>query len=598
MKSYLNFLFAAVLCAAITLQSFAQTHNSISKETKHKIDSTFKALLKENKVVGTSIAIIDSGRIVYSQGYGFADKENEISANDETVYRIGSVSKTFTALSVMQLHQNEKLDYTQTLAGYIPEFGISDAKGKPQKIYICDIMSHTAGLPGDIFNGFFATNPPNQKWAIEKLNNHYTIGPRNYVMAYSNVGYGLLGELIERVSGQTYEDYLTEHIFKPLDMNASYVWFDSTKNHTLSKGYINKKLTDEPAIRDASAGLIHSNVLDLGNFMRMFLNKGEFEGNRILSSALLDSMSVVRTDATVLPGGFPYGYGLMLNDYMLRSDDDSDSSVVKYVGHGGDTFAYHADFGFFPEIGVGAVVLTNTDKGAKINDAVELLDIYMQNEKQHYFDFDYEASDSLIESGDELTFDEIKGMYNSMIGLIEVNRPDKIKFKQGPAKVVLKKNEGDEFYSARAWIFSIIPVKLKGQEFNFVKVNDQIYLNARVNPPGIEQLLGKKTDPKPIPESWEKAFGEYTVTGDNYEVPDNFPFNTEGLMVLLYEEKGFIVFELEGKVKEMQQKIFFESVDDKGAQTGTYGRNSGETLRILDNGNLYFSGFEFKKKGK
>ena len=182
-------------CFLISYTGIAQRQfNKISEDLKAKIDSTYTSLLKKNKVTGTSIAIVDNGEIVYATGYGFSDLENDKKAGANTIYGIGSMTKTFTALSVMQLQEQEKLKVTNSIKDYLVDLDIENPFNDGNQIYINDILSHTSGLPSDLLNGFFVDNPPSISWVIKKLNKQRMISPRQYTWAYSNVGYGLLGE--------------------------------------------------------------------------------------------------------------------------------------------------------------------------------------------------------------------------------------------------------------------------------------------------------------------------------------------------------------------------------------------------------------------
>ena len=225
MQLLIKYILSITLWLLISYSGTAQINN-ISEELKAKIDSTYTSLLKKNKVTGTSIAIVDNGEIVYATGYGFSDLENEKKADANTIYGIGSITKAFTALSVMQLQEQEKLKVTNSIKDYLVDLAIENPFNDGNQIYINDILSHTSGLPSDILNGFFVDNPPTISWAIKELNKQRMISPRQYTWAYSNVGYGLLGELISRVSGVTYGDYLKQNIFTPLNMTSSSIGYE------------------------------------------------------------------------------------------------------------------------------------------------------------------------------------------------------------------------------------------------------------------------------------------------------------------------------------------------------------------------------------
>lgn len=593
MKLRYKLLLIAVF-ALIALQGIAQIHQSISPDTKNIIDSTYSALIKEHKIVGASIAIVDNGRIVYSSGFGYQDAESGKQATDSTIYRIGSATKSFTALSVMQLHQQSLLDIYQPLQRYLPEFRMKSAvTNKNQKIIIKDVMHHTAGLPCDILNGFFATSPPAQDWTIRQLNKQYTIAPAGHLMAYSNAGYALLGELIARTSGLTYEQYLSKHIFEPLKMNSTAVYVSGT-NSKLSRAYIKGRAFDEPFIRDAAAGLIHSNVLDMSNYILMYLNRGRFNNTEVLHESLIDSMQINYLAELILPANMKYGDGLFIHNMIIKDQESRDSRPVQYIGHGGSTLGFHSDFGFIPEQGVGAVILTNTDKGRKITDASRLLRLYLKNEKA--IDLVRDAENADVERGHQPEANtDIKGVYATMLGLIHVKDEDKIKLKQGPAKIVLKRENVEDAYTAKAWLLGFIPFKVKDQEFYFQNISGQTYFTLRKPSMQQEKLVGIMAEPESPPESWKNATGEYKVTGELFDVPEDFPFQTGENKAELAIENGFVIFTLHTSVRDMKASFPLRIINDTDAIGYTYGRNTGYTVLLLPDNKLYFSGFVFQK---
>jgi CubicO group peptidase (beta-lactamase class C family) len=231
-------------------------------------------------------------------------------------------------------------------------------------------------LPCDVTNGFFCDAPPDMNWLIAELNKQTTISPRRYKHAYSNSAYGLLGEVIARLGNTTYGNYVKQNIFLPLNMHSSYIVEDSSLSKRYAKGYVNKKQIKEPLIRDQAAGLIHSTVLDMSNYVLMFLNKGEHKSGYILSPDGIDEMMKNQIADITLPDQDAWGYGLYSKRAQIKKGQDS--SLINIVQHAGDTYAYHADFGFIPELQVGVVVLTNSDKGASIRSANKLLKIYLK----------------------------------------------------------------------------------------------------------------------------------------------------------------------------------------------------------------------------
>ena len=572
-----------------TSYSGAAQINMISEDLRSEIDSTYTTLLKKNKVTGTSIAIVDNGEIVYATGYGFSDLENKRKADANTIYGIGSITKTFTALSIMQLQEQEKLRVTNSIKDYLVDLKIENPFNDINQIYISDILCHTSGLPSDIANGFFVDNPPTISWVIKELNKQRLISPRRYISAYSNVGYGLLGEVISRVSGLSYGDYLRQNIFTPLNMTSSSIGYELDNT---SKTYNGNKETVEPTVRDVAAGFISSNVIDVSNFISMLMADGSFKSNQIISPSSIEDMERDQLTNVLLTQPFAYGYGLMIDSIKIKNHKKKDSAIVSIIGHGGDTHAFHADLAYIPEQKVGAVVLTNSVNGRSMSEASKLLKIYLERSKDIEVDLDYITPISY--KGITPKDDEIFGKYNLGQLIIDVRDLNKIKFKQGPVKAILSKKTNSNNYSLKVWVFGFIPIKIKDQEFKFTKVNDEIYAKRLDTKTKYEFYLGKKNKVNlPYPESWKSMYGKYELTGKIYETTNRL-YDFSDLKLTASEKSGFLKVDLKSK-SMFSGTLHFDMISDKSAVLGGIGRGNGDVLRILENGNLYYSGFEFVK---
>ena len=587
-KMYKNSVILIAVCFTMSYSGAAQI-NMISEKLRAKIDSTYTTLLKRNKVTGTSIAIVDKGEIVYATGYGFSDLENKKKANANTIYGIGSITKAFTALSIMQLQEQKKLRVTNSIKDYLIDLKIENPFNDINQIYISDILCHTSGLPSDIANGFFVDNPPTISWVIKELNKQRLISPRRYISAYSNVGYGLLGEVISRVSGLSYGDYLRQNIFTPLNMTSSSIGYELDNT---SKTYNGNKETVEPTVRDVAAGFISSNVIDVSNFISMLMADGSFKSNQIISPSSIEDMERDQLTNVLLTQPFAYGYGLMIDSIKIKNHKKKDSTIVSIIGHGGDTHAFHADLAYIPEQKVGAVVLTNSINGRSMSEASKLLKIYLERSKDIEVDLDYITPISY--KGVTAKDDEIFGKYNLGQLIIDVKDINKIKFKQGPVKAILSKKTNSNNYSLKVWVFGFIPIKIKDQEFKFTKVNDEIYAKRLDTKTKYEFYLGKKNKVNlPYPESWKSMYGKYELTGKIYETTNRL-YDFSDLKLTASEKSGFLKVDLKSK-SMFSGTLHFDMISDKSAVLGGIGRGNGDVLRILENGNLYYSGFEFVK---
>lgn len=581
-------LFTSISFIFFVLGLNAQQICLIDSLTKKKIDSTYLALMKEYKVNGMSIAIVDNGQIVYATGYGFSDVEAQTPATSKSIYRIGSITKSFTALSILQLQQQGKLSVKDELKQHIPEFVIGFQKNQVQPIYLRNIMAHTSGLPSDLMNGFFTENPPTFNWTIEQSNNVKMSYPLAYSHSYSNFGYEILGEVIARKGEMDYEKYIQTHIFSPLGMNASFVY--PTEVNKTPKSYLGKTLIDEPLIRDASAGLIHSNVEDMSNYLMMYLNRGNFNGQSVIDSLSILEMEKKQTTDLALKENSNFGYGLYSNSYYMKKD--SDSSIVKIIGHGGDTYTFHSDMKYIPELGIGVVLLTNSSGGNIINSGQRLLRLYLKGKS--------DASLRLIPS-DSLPIiknDFVKGKYGLINFLVDAKNENKLKFHQGPAKIVAKKQE-EGYYTMKAFIFGIVPIKIKDQAMYFEKVNDKVYIKSLNLKNNATEFIGYKLEDNTISKSWIDAKGKYKVVNP-IECAEcaKMDLNFENLKLEVSEKDGMVYLSIGGKGVGIKGDFYGLNESEKCIITVGIGRGNAETFLLLENGNIFYSGFEFEKIDK
>ncbi|MGD1847606.1 MAG: serine hydrolase domain-containing protein [Salibacteraceae bacterium] len=573
---------------------FTQNEYSISDSARQQLDSAYREVLEKYKVVGASLAIVDSNGIVYAQGYGFQDREQQVPATENTIYRIGSISKSFTALSIMQLQEQGALHVGDPIGKHIPELKVHSRFDADNPLLIEDILTHTSGLPSDLWSGFFCDTPPPTDWLVGTLNNCTMAAPAGYQHSYSNAGYGLLGELVQQTTAKTYQNYLTENIFAPLNMSASYVDQPTEEQAALySKGYLDGKAVDEGIIRDQGAGLVHSNVLDMAHYIQMYLQRGQFEGRQIVDKASMEAMERNAVGDLVLATDAQWGFGLYADSMSWKSE--TDTLVTRIVGHGGDTWAYHADFAYLPEMKLGAIILTNTDRGVRIASAKTVLEKYLEYEHKVRFKKHKKAVKAPV--GDQIASPEqVVGEYYFQGLALKVKYTKIITFKQSGVKVILTPVNDSLVYSAKAKILGIYPVKVKNQRFRFVTKDGEVFFKVIYMHNGSEDYVARKSSSGPLNSSWSERLGSYTVVSNPYPCTDCPFMNFEGLSMKLKEVNGTLVFEMEAKTRDTRRRMFMNPINDEFCVSYGIGRGTGEAIRVLPNGNLFYSGFEFVKK--
>ena len=305
-----------------------------------KTDDFIKTQMKRQNIPGLSLVVVKDGQIIKSAGYGVADRERRIPATPETVYKIASVSKQFIATGIMLLAQDGQVSVDDAVSKYLE--GTPDS-WKP--ITIRHLLTHTAGLVREA-PGFDPRKVQNDADVIRTtyaMPLRFTPGEK---YEYSNTGYFALAEIIRKVSGRPWSEYLTDKVFKPSGMNTTYTTNTTEKVPNRAVGYRdNDKLLnagDWAALRPSGAFL--STVLDLAKWDAV-LNT-----DRILTESTRRQMW---TPVTLNDGSSgPYGFG-----WQISSVKDH-----KHVHHYGGMLGFRTAFSRFPDNRLTVIVLTNLDE--------------------------------------------------------------------------------------------------------------------------------------------------------------------------------------------------------------------------------------------
>ncbi|WP_172370818.1 serine hydrolase domain-containing protein [Sporosarcina jiandibaonis] len=307
-----------------------------------------KKLVEENHIPGVGVGINENGERLYEKGFGYRDVENGLEVTPETIFGIASMTKSFTCVAIMQLQEAGELSVHDKILEHLPEFRSADME-QTKKITIHHLMTHTAGIP-PISTHVYARKrsidqDPSAKdyLDLDLVNNtgsaidtyedmfdfiaelnFQPLGSPGTSFSYSNDSYGLLGVIISQVSGQAYEDYVTEHILKPAKLDRTFFDLDKLDSFENTKLYASKTTEegitvypteiwwDAPAMR--AAGYLKSTINDILRYLEIFRNEGLVDGVRILSGESV---------AQMLYPHFEYNNGIyytrLLREYAYRT---------------------------------------------------------------------------------------------------------------------------------------------------------------------------------------------------------------------------------------------------------------------------------------
>lgn len=335
-----------------TVQADAQEQAALTRiDLEAWLDGFFPYALQTADIAGAVVVVVKDGAVLLQKGYGYADVAERKPVDPQlTLFRPGSVSKLFTWTAVMQLVEQGKLDLDADVNTYL-DFKIPERGGKP--ITLRNIMTHTAGFEEQA-KGLMSleTQPIPELGSFLKAWTPTRIFEPGTTPAYSNYATALAGYVVARVSGMSFDDYLDQHVFAPLDMKQSTFRQplpDALKPH-MSKGYRQASQPDKPfeVVGPAPAGSLTAAGADMAHFMIAHLRKGEYNGGRILQAATAEQMH--GTALTVLPRV----HRMVLGFY------EEDRNGRHIIGHAGDTQWFHSDLHLFLDDGVGLFVSMNS----------------------------------------------------------------------------------------------------------------------------------------------------------------------------------------------------------------------------------------------
>jgi CubicO group peptidase (beta-lactamase class C family) len=330
------------------------------------LDGLFRKQMEEHGIAGAAVSVVKDGQLLFARGYGYADIENGIPVDPEqTIFRVGSVTKLFTWMAVMQLIEQGKLDLDADINNYL-DFRIPDTF--PQPVTLQHLLAHTPGFEDRYFE-FLALEAgdlaPVREWLVSHI--PARVRPPGDIAAYSNYGTSLAGYIVARVSGQPYERYIQENILNPLGMAHSTALspVPADLRAHVSRGYsyvdgdfeVFPDYLGQPAM--VPGGGIHTSATDIARFMIAHLQNGRYSDadhaeRRILMESTAQEMhdTLYAPDPRIL--GNAYG-----------SFDFSDNGQ-RTIGHSGEAAPMNSLLLLLPGQNLGVFVVYNSEGGGDL----------------------------------------------------------------------------------------------------------------------------------------------------------------------------------------------------------------------------------------
>ena len=356
MIRFISALLVAASLLSAPVQAASAGAQTAPAMTAQDLDTFYAGLmpyaLHRADIPGGVLVIVKDGKILFAKGYGYADVKTKRPVDPATtIFRPGSVSKLFTWTAVMQLVQAGKIDLDADVNKYI-DFTIPPYDGKP--VTMRNLMTHSAGFEESVRDLLVDTKAqvlPIDVYLKRRLPTR--IFPPGEVIAYSNYGATLAGYIVQRISGEKFEDYIAKHIFTPLGMlHSSFVQpLPPNLAPLMATGYLNAsegKTKPFEYVDTAPAGSSSSTGIDMAHFMLAYLDGGTYNGYQMLKPATIKEMW---TPQVAPEKGLPsFDLGFYQDDF----------NGLPIIGHGGDTVAFHSDLHLIPTKGIGFFVSFNS----------------------------------------------------------------------------------------------------------------------------------------------------------------------------------------------------------------------------------------------
>jgi len=368
---------ALLIGLLVCVTAFAQDEQEEEKIIPETIDELLAAIddvLDEHDTPGIALAVVNEDGPEWIGALGKANIENDIDADADTLFRIGSTSKMFVALSVLQLVEEGRLSLDDKVADLAPEIEFENPWEDTHPVRVVHLLEHTTGWD-DMHLPEYAHSDPTPATLKEGLDFHphsrksrWQPGTR---MSYCNSGPPVAAYILQKITGQDYEDYVQENFFTPLKMTGTTFRRSEGVQEKGATLYENGVAADYWHISMRPSGSINASADDMARFVQMFLGRGTLDGVQYVSAESIDRMEHVQTTSGVA-AGLEVGYGL--HNYTSTHEH------WVYRSHNGGVNGGLTELAYMPETNMGYAFMINSGSGAAFGDISDLIRNYQTRE--------------------------------------------------------------------------------------------------------------------------------------------------------------------------------------------------------------------------
>lgn len=525
---------------------------------KQSLSTLIQEKIQNNNLVGVAIGLVLNDSVVWSEGYGFSNLKEQTPFTPYTAMAIGSITKTFTALGIMQLHERKLLNINSSITKYLPQFRIRSRSINKKEITVSSILQHTSGLPNDYYlttwnQGELYTS------TVNDIKNEYLAFPPSLFFHYSNIGYTLLGHIIYNVSKTDYPLYIKQNILDKIGMcNSGFLGYTPLQNISLTYDTAKNQFPLETG-KNIPAGALFSTINDLIKYAKELINIYHGKTRGVLKRETLNLVDIIN-DSSITNFNSAIGWEIFKNDT---------SSVIFHLG------SYHvtnAVLAIDLKHKNAIIVFANTAGGMELVN--EALSIFTQNAGVSSSDIIHISQPEPVSPlPDSIKYlSHLTGLYanTSLTHAISCEN-DQLKLESPYGNFILKP------ISDKVFIPGIIvggdSIKWLTKSRFIIKEIQGYTVLIWQDASGKRQLLGQQIKLNTISANWKNRFGKYKIHDFNIHSWEKY------LEFTLHEAKNGLL-QLEISCTSGNYQYYLKVINEDEAVICGFDEQGGETIRF------------------
>jgi len=586
---------AAFLFLLVGVAPLAGAAPTVSTSTDERaaiklaVSELIRKEMKAKDITGLSIALVEDQKIVWTEGFGYADGARRLPARAETLYSTGGLSMLFTAAALLQFADQGTIDLDQPVKKYLPEFSIRTRFAQAPAITPRHLLAHLSGLPAMHFKGMWTPKPEPLAAFVARLKDEYVANPPGHVFSPSFPGYDVVGRVVEASCSRAFAACLQERLLAPLGMPRSTFNVERADRALLATHYWSEKPVASLAVRDVPAAGLVSSVVELAHFLQMLFADGKLDGKQILKPRSVQEMLRVQNAGVALDLDTRVGLGWRLSGVRFPQ-----ARTVAWLNNE-SPFA-RGRMLIVPEHKLGVIVLTNSSGSSEAVEKVSerLAELVLQKRKPLP---PAEPRLAVTAASAPQKREDIVGHYATALGLISV-KADADRYRAQMLGKTLDLNMQPEGLLAPEYRFlGLIPIPisvLKEARLTSARLGGQHVAVAYYR--NQAHRLGTRIEPLHLPAAWRKRLGEYQVVErdpllDLMKLGNVALAHSDGLLYFRYRVPGWL---------GLVAKIAVRPVSDTELVISGTGWLMGETVQVVQREGkeaLRYSGYEFRRIG-